>query len=91
MDENVIPVITHPLGKAWDQPDKDNVLVDNKNALMSKKSFNELLEYSCSQPSGVYEGKMWKSQYNGTWYLKWFDFHSNPEYVSTKSREIIIA
>jgi len=89
-DENIIPEITHPLGKHWDQPSKDNILIDDKNALMSEKDFNELKEYSCSVPSGAYEGKMWKN-YDGTnWGLVWYGESENPDNASINYRKIII-
>ena len=87
---NIIPIITDPLGKSWDQPKIENILIDDKNALMEENDFKELHEYSCSVPTGVYVGKMWKSRINEKWYLRWFSEHENPEFVSNNVREIII-
>lgn len=57
---NVIPPITEPLGRHWDQPDTSLIQIDDEFARMNAHVFRELPEYSTSQPSGVYPGKMWK-------------------------------
>ena len=59
--KNQIPVITHPLGSAWDQPKLDNILIDDTHALMEKSDFVQLRNYEYSFPTAVYEGKMWRS------------------------------
>lgn len=58
----IIPPMTHPLSKHWNQPDRSLIILDDKYALMSKEVFDKLHEYSTSIPTGVYEGKMWKAQ-----------------------------
>jgi len=56
-----IPKITDPLGRNWEQPDGSDILVDDECAVMSRKSFDKLKDYSVSQPSALYDGKMWKN------------------------------
>lgn len=56
----MIPPITDPMGRHWDQPSRDDILVDDTHAVMTVKTFTALLEYSTSMPSGVYDGKMWR-------------------------------
>lgn len=62
----------------WVQPHRDHILVDDKTAVMSEREFNSLKEYSHTNPTGVYPGKMWKLQSQslhgkqGIWYLCWF-------------------
>ncbi len=85
-----IPPMTHPLGRYWDQPPRDRVLVDDQHALLSPQDFQELGEYSTSLPSGVYPGKMWKRREPGVWYLGWFGETANPELCSVNFREIIL-
>lgn len=34
--------------------------VDDKTALMDRKAFDDLLDYSCSMPTGAFVGKRWK-------------------------------
>lgn len=70
----MIPKITDPLGKHWIQPNADNMLFDNTHVVMSEKDFNLLEEYSCSNPSGVYQGKMWvcRSKEYGD-FLRWYE------------------
>lgn len=81
----VIPEMTDPMGRYWDQPSKDKISFSLSYAWMDKESFDALKDYSQSQPTGCYPGKMWKSIYyrkrvenRGTrivqqgWLLRWF-------------------
>lgn len=92
MSENFIPEITDPKGRFWRQPPKDRILVDNDFAVMTTETFKSLPEYSCSCPSGVYPGRMWKAQFNGTWYLRWYGpDDGDPRGLLTPTREILLA
>ncbi len=87
-----IPRMTDPLGRHWQQPDRDSIELDKTHALMSEATFGKLLDYSRSVPSGVYSGKMWKGQCRGVWFLCWFGGPSSePGEVWTHHREILIA
>jgi len=86
----MIPKMSHPLSSAWDQPNPDYFLIDDTHVIMSERDFKWLRDYSSSQPSGVYDGKMWKSQWNGVWSLKWFGPSDKPGFCSTSCREIIV-
>lgn len=57
-----IPPMLHEMGRHWRQPDRSRITIDATHALMSQADFEALADYTTSQPSGVYEGKMWKSQ-----------------------------
>lgn len=71
--ENIIPAMTHELGCYWSQPERENILVDDTHAVMSRRDFDSLADYSRSIPSGVYPGKMWKSiMPDGSKFLCWF-------------------
>jgi len=90
----VIPPMTHELSSGWDQPNLDAIQIDDEIAYMREATFKKLKDYSNSQPSGVYEGKMWRSnsfidnrKYR-SWVLKWFDFSDDPNMCSTHWREI---
>jgi len=98
-----IPRITHPLGQHWDQPDRSEIILDGTHALMSLKTFEALKEYSASNPSVVYEGKMWR-RHDGAfdfefvarggrprWMLCWYGRSDKPEHVSNNSRLIILS
>lgn len=98
----VIPPITDPLGRSWDQPDRRLILIDDTHALMTRDTFDALAEYSCSYPSGVYPGKMWK-RHDGAfdarflarggkpiWMLMWFGNHADPTLCSNHSRLILL-
>lgn len=90
-DADIIPKITDPLGRYWDQADQRRIYLDSKNAYMEESEFNKLYNYSHSQPSGVYIGKCWKGMdINGEWYLSWYGNHQDPNLVSNNYRTIII-
>lgn len=94
LTKNLIPVMTHPLSKAWDQPDTNDILVDDNYALMDQHVFNSLSEYSATIPSGVYAGKMWKRDTGKTigWWLCWYiDTPANDGTCTIMHRQIIIA
>lgn len=80
--EQIIPPITDPLGKSWRQPHRKYIEIDDTHALMSEQTFLGLPEYSLSSPSGVYEGKMWRSydMLLGVWKLKWYQQVEQPSY-----------
>lgn len=56
----VIPPISDSMGRNWEQPRRDEILMDSEHAAMTKPAFEKLAEYSATYPSGVYIGKMWK-------------------------------
>lgn len=96
-----IPPMTHPYGASWEQPPRDSIILDDTHALMTEAVFKKLPEYSCTNPTGVYEGKMWK-RHNGLfdphckpenrhWVLCWFGFSDDPDKCSNNSRRILIA
>lgn len=100
----VIPPMTHPYGKHWDQPDLSEIVIGVRHAAMTKKTFEKLRDYSHSRPTGVYEGKMWRSKcnieiggsefYHGKveerHYLHWWDISEDPDKCSHHIRIILI-
>jgi hypothetical protein len=98
----LIPRITDPLGRSWEQPDRSEILLDDTHAVMTRRSFNKLHEYSGSFPTGVYPGKMWKRHDGGfdvafrsgggkpIWKLVWYGRHANPLLVSNNFRDVLI-
>jgi hypothetical protein len=84
-----IPPITDPLGVHWKQPERTKIEIDNTHALMNEATFEQLLEYSCSQPTAVYYGKMWKRLQNNIWYLCWFGKGKNSDFCSNNYRIIL--
>lgn len=96
--KNSIPPITAPLGRNWDQPNPSDILIDDTHAVMEDADFRSLHEYSSTNPSGVYHGKMWKArarrQPDGefVWFLRWFDIcDEDPSLCRNEQREILIA
>lgn len=96
-EKNIIPPITNPLGSVWKQPKVSEILIDDTHALMTKSNLDKLSDYSHSQPTGVYHGKMWKSCFVDKnnkiegWHLVWFgkDRNGDPNYCSNNYRVII--
>lgn len=99
-----IPPMTSELGKFWKQPNRREIEIDDKYALLSQAAFNELADYTSSQPSGVYPGKMWRQRFItlwpieprrgkgvGVWYLCWFGLSHDPDKCSNHYRRILIS
>ena len=100
---NLIPAITHELGRYWEQPSPAEILVDDTHALMTRATFDKLAEYSASNPTGAYEGTMWK-RHDGDfdeafkarggvpeWLLCWFgESQIGPGFVSNNHRKILL-
>lgn len=87
-----IPPITDPMGRHWYQPSTDDILLDDKHAVMAQHTFDQLSEYSTTVPSGVYNGKMWKSCWRGHWLLRWYDDHPTmPNRCVINQREILVS
>lgn len=85
-----IPDMTDPLGQYWEQPSKENILLDETQSVMSERDFAQLYEYSTSIPAGKYVGKMWRAELSGKWFLLWYDLDADPNYLSIPHREIIL-
>ncbi len=98
-----IPLMTHPLSKYWDQPNRREIEIDEIHALMTRNTFNKLHEYSGTIPTGAYEGKMWK-RHDGlcdrefmsaggkpVWLLMWYGpYPPDPNEVSINHRIILL-
>lgn len=86
-----VPPITHPLGRYWEQPDTSKITLNETKALMDRKAFGELLEYSFTFPTGVYAGKMWKALVRDRWMLRWYvDSEKLPGHCEIRERAIEI-
>lgn len=102
-DDNIVPPMTHPLSRHWDQPFLTDIKIDSKKAVMPLHAFYRLSEYSTSVPSAVYGGKMWKARvykdYDETsqagkeqWELRWYGYSKiGAGYCSNHSRLIEIS
>lgn len=98
---NIIPPITDPMGKSWNQPSLDRIEVGDEYATLSKKDLDSLPEYSSTLPSGVYPGKMWK-RHDGVydpvckvedrkWLLCWFgEVPGDPNKCSINHRSVLL-
>lgn len=86
-----IPPMTDPMGKHWPQPDRFEIEIDETHALMSQSVFDALANYTNSQPSGVYPGKMWKAFYKlDGWCLLWWVESPMPNHCQREGRKILI-
>lgn len=99
----VIPSITDPMGRNWEQPRREDILVDGTHALMSSAAFHQLAEYSGTLPTGVYPGKMWR-RHDGLfdvayrraggkpgWRLCWFgESEKGPGFCSINHRIVLL-
>lgn len=84
-----LPVMTHPLSSAWDQPSPDRMAIYDDIAIMDRPTLECLSEYSASIPTGVYEGKAWRCAL-GTdqWQLCWYGPSKDPDSCSINRRPI---
>lgn len=87
-----IPPMTDPLGRYWEQPDRSRILVDGRHALMSSADFRALHDYTRSEPTGLYVGKMWRAKYADGWALCYVTECNPPEagYVAIRRRGILL-
>lgn len=69
---DVIPEMIDPLGKHWDQPDRQYIFIRDGKAHVCPQDFQKLASYDRSLPSSVYPGKMWKRTNSGVSYLCWY-------------------
>jgi hypothetical protein len=90
LENHPIPPMTDPLGKYWDQPDRSEIKVGEEIAIMTQTTFDKLKDYTGSQPTGAYEGKMWKRKIKNAWNLVWFGPHTEPETLSINYRIIML-
>lgn len=102
-DSNQIPPITDPMGRSWNQPATAEILIDSTHAVMERSTFERLAEYSATQPSGCYPGKMWR-RHDGLfdaafrakggvpeWLLCWYGYsEKGPDYCSINFRSILL-
>lgn len=61
IDNCPVPPIVDPLGKSWNQPNPHNFVWDEDCVAMSEQDYKSLHTYDCTLPTGIYEGKMWKT------------------------------
>ena len=90
---NIVPLMTHPLSQYWDQPSSFNIGISDSHAAMDQQTLRDLPDYSYSQPTGCYPGKMWKSfsEHEKVWYLHWYGYsEKGSTYCSVNSRQIIL-
>src|SRR5687767_5729536 len=85
---SVIPEMTHKLSKHWEQPDRADIDINDQFARMTPETCRKLHEYSHTNPTALYEGKMWKACWNNIWYLRWVTPSDEPDEFLIHSRKI---
>jgi len=86
-----IPVMDDPLGKYWEQPhDMTDVMIDETHALLTRRQFDGLRDYSGSKPTGVYPGKCWKGCDKAGWYVSWWGADSGDGMLQNFARDILV-
>jgi hypothetical protein len=97
------PPLESPYGpNAWPQPAAESIEIDDTHALMTRATFDALMEYSSTVPSGVYPGKMWRRNnarlpapdvYSVAqppeWLLCWFE-RDGAEHCRISRREVLL-
>jgi hypothetical protein len=86
----MIPPITDPLGRYWNQPtDIREAPMDDTHVLLTARQIDGLCEYSSSYPSGTYDGKCWLRANGDTRWLCWYHPHPQPGKIGIGSRIIL--
>lgn len=98
--EQQLPALDSPYGpNVWNQPPRDSIAIDATHALMTRGTFEALVEYSGSLPTGAYPGKLWRrhdgifdrqSKEPPKWLLGWYGPTADPSKVSINFREVLI-
>lgn len=87
---NEIPAMTDPLGAHWRQPaDIREAEMDETHVMLTDAQVSGLMEYNHSYPSGCYDGKCWRREGDGFWYLCWYHPHPVEGKIGIGSRIII--
>lgn len=89
-ENNIIPPIPHPHEVGWQQPSPADIKIVDDKAYMSLTTFNKLYLYSNSNPTGAYEGKMWKREIPSGYLLCWYRLSSTPYLVKVETRRIVL-
>jgi len=96
-----IPPITHELGQHWEQPARAEIEIDETHALMTRRTFDGLAEYSATRPSGFMKGRCgsgttgrsitnFSPRRKPVWLLCWYGLSDKPGMVSNHSRRILV-
>lgn len=64
--------------------------MDDDYVLMSKLDFDLLPDYTNSEPTGKYNGKMWKGQFDGEWEAKALVYYDTVAWMPIPSFDDIL-
>lgn len=86
----MIPEMIHPLGKHWQQPAREEILFDSDDPEVPVRipiaAWEKLPAYDYSDPSGVYEGKMWRCQ----GHLRWYGASLDLDRCTIHTRKVVV-
>lgn len=94
--KTVIPPMTDPLSVYWKQPSLDGMKIFRGEIWMTQSQFDKLADYTFSKPTGCYDGKCWKKQWQRpggplVWLMCWFaPIPENTTHCTTKTLQIFI-
>lgn len=68
------------------------IVLDEMHFLISRADFDQLPEYNTSRPSGVYDGKCWKFNRSGVWWIACYieEVPPHPDGMLTPKRKALI-
>lgn len=81
-----MPVFVKQLGAVPTTTPTSAFLLDDTHAVMTEDTCAKLSRYDTTNPSGVYEGKVWRCM---NW-LCWYAPGEKPETCDIESREILV-
>lgn len=87
---DVVPTITDRRGKQWKQPPRRDILISPTHAAMTLDTFDKLMRYDTSTPSGVYAGKMWARVCDQRALLVWFGQGPEKNVAAVRTRAILL-
>lgn len=69
------------------------ICIDGEYFLISQADFDALPEYSASQPTGVFDGKCWKTLRHGVWWIGCYieETPPHPDGMLTPYRRALVA
>jgi hypothetical protein len=89
-NKNYIPDIVDKELKNWRQPERSEITINDKYALMPKDTFLQLQDVPLKFHAIKLPGKMSRTEINSKPFLYWFGLHENPIKCSIEWREIVI-
>jgi len=75
----------------WTQPDTKDIGIDDEYAIMTEETFQQLMDPPTYNATDAWVGKLWRTPWQGVWYLSWYGPSDKPDQCSGNHRKILIA